>query len=61
VSWAIGYSDAKKRAAFEKTKDGGFRPSLITLKYIREVELDIDGAKERGLLITPLGREALKK
>ena len=60
---AIGYSDPDKRAAFEQTKDGGGSPgnpcpSLLTLGYVREHALDIDGLVETGVELTPKGRQA---
>ena len=65
VGRAIGYSDPEKRTAFEQTKDGGGRPgkpcpSLLTLGYVREVEVDVDGVTETGVVITPSGRKALE-
>ncbi len=61
VGRAVGYGDPEKRAKFEQSKDGGFRPSLLTLKYVRETELDIDGIKETGVEITHRGKVALAK
>ena len=65
VGRAVGYSDPTKRSAFEQTKDGGGEPgkpcpSLLTLGYVTEVEVDLDGVSETGLLITDKGRRALK-
>lgn len=59
VRWAIGYSDPVKRAKFEQTKDGGYRKSLLSLGYVRELTLDIDGLKEVVVELTPAGRLAL--
>lgn len=60
VGRAVGYSDPERRAAFENTKDGGFRPSLLTLGYVEEVQLDIDGLIETVVSLTKKGREAFK-
>lgn len=65
VGRAIGYSDPVKRAAFEQTKDGGGRPgkpcpSLLTLDYVKEFVLDLDGITEVHIAITSQGRQALK-
>ncbi len=60
---AVGYSDPEKRAAFEQTRDGGGSsgnpsPSLLTLGYVRERELDIDGVIEDVVELTAAGRRA---
>lgn len=59
VGRAVGYSDPIKRAKFEQTKDGGYRKSLLSLGYVRELTLDIDGLKEVVVELTPAGRLAL--
>jgi len=61
VGRAVGYSDPAKRASFEQTPDGGFRPSLLTLGYVEEIPLDIDGVTEIVLSLTKRGREALER
>lgn len=61
VGRAVGYSDPVKRKAFESTKDGGFTKSLLSLGYVREIELDIDGAKETAIEITASGKKAFDK
>lgn len=66
VGRAIGYSDPEKRAAFERSADGGGTsekpcPSLLTLGFVEEVEVRVaDGPPELGVRLTPQGREALK-
>lgn len=66
VGRAVGYSDPAKRLQFEQTKDGGGTPgqpypSLLTLVYVVEKELDVDGLKETVLELTLAGREALEE
>ena len=56
---AVGYSDPLKRARFEHSRYGGFRKSLLSLGYVRELTLDIDGLKEVVVELTPAGRLAL--
>lgn len=61
VGRAVGYSDPIKRAAFEQTKDGGGSPgnpcpSLLTLGYVEEIALDIDGLIEVAVKLTASGR-----
>lgn len=58
---AVGYSDPVKRAAFENSKDGGFRPSLLTLGYVAEISLDIDGVEEIAYELTDSGKAIYKK
>jgi hypothetical protein len=67
VGKSVGYSDPAKRASFEQTKDGGGTPgnpcpSLLTLDYVREYELEVpeDGISETVVEITPAGRKAFK-
>lgn len=60
VGRAIGYSDPEKRVAFEQTSDGGFTASLLTLGYVREIPLDIDGIEETAIAMTDAGRRAFK-
>lgn len=60
LSRAIGYSDPDKRRAFEQTKDGGGEPgkpfpSLITLGFVYESEIDVEGLKETIVSLTPAG------
>lgn len=57
VSEAIGQSDPTKRAAGDKKRG---KPCLLTLKYVTEDRYDIEGTTELGILITPMGREALR-
>ena len=45
------------RLAFENSKDGGFRPSLLTLGYVEEEALDVDGLIETVVKLTKKGRE----
>lgn len=52
----IGWPDAKKRAKADKA-----HPCLITLGWVREHDLDVDGRKELGIEITAAGRKALEK
>src|SRR5262249_14290433 len=59
VGKIVGRRDPKKRTAFEQTRDGGFRPSLLTLGLVRQVRLDIDGVTEIAIEITTQGRQAL--
>lgn len=64
VGRSVGYSDPVKRAAFEQTKDGGGAPgkpcpSLLTLGYVSERTLDIDGVSETYVSATDAGAEAL--
>lgn len=64
VGKMLGMSNPESRAAFERTKDGGGSPdnpcpSLLTLGFVREVELDVDGVTERSYEITPAGRAGL--
>lgn len=66
VGRAVGYSDPAKRKAFEQTKDGGGEPgnpcpSLLTLGYVTEKELDVDGAKETVIELTAKGRKAFQQ
>lgn len=56
---AVGYSDPIKRAKFERSQYGGYRKSLLSLGYVRELTLDIDGLKEVVVELTPAGRLAL--
>lgn len=63
VGRAIGYSDAEKRASFEQTPDGGGSPgnpcpSLLTLGYVVEDEIEVDGVKETVVELTEAGRKA---
>lgn len=60
---AIGYSDPEKRKAFEQSKDGGFRPSLLSLGYVKEYELKIpeDGINETVVELTKSGKAAFAK
>lgn len=63
VGRAIGFSDPEKRAAFERSKEGGGRPelpnySLLSLGYVIESEIDVDGVTETGVSITETGRQA---
>lgn len=60
VGRAVGYSDPAKRQTFEQTIDGGYRPSLLTLEYVEEDELDIDGLIEVVVRLTPKGRAAFE-
>lgn len=66
VGRAIGYSDPDKRTVFEQTTDGGGSPgnpcpSLLTLGYVTEAELDVDGVKETAVSLTPTGRVAASR
>lgn len=58
VGRAVGYSDPDKRAVFENTKDGGFRESLLTLRYVEEIPVSVEGVEELLLRLTPAGRDA---
>ena len=63
VGRAVGYSDPVKRAAFEQTKDGGGSPgkpcpSLLTLGFVREREVDVDGIADTQVIATAAGRSA---
>lgn len=58
VGWRVGGIDPEKRAKFEQSPNGGFRPSLITLGYVEEIIVDIDGLKERCVALTDTGRKA---
>jgi hypothetical protein len=68
VAKLVGYSDLDKRAAFERSRDGGatpdrpFSPSLLTLGFVHEYTLQVpeDGINELVVEITQAGREALK-
>jgi hypothetical protein len=62
VNDAIGSSDPQYRArgvriAGEKTVSIG--TPLLDLGCVSEVEVDVDGIKELGVLITDVGRQAL--
>lgn len=61
VGRALGYDDPLKRQRFENSKDGGFRPSLLTLGYVRKIVLDIDGEKENAYELTDTGKEAIEQ
>lgn len=66
VGRAVGYSDPVKRRAFEQTRDGGGSPgnpckSLLTLGYVREKELDIDGYAEIVIELTAAGRRVYER
>lgn len=61
VGRAVGYSDPKARAAFEQTKDGGFRKALLSLGYVREFPIDTDSGKEVVIELTAAGRKAYAK
>lgn len=61
TAWCLGRIDPQTRVAFENTKDGGYRKSLLSLGYVDQVMMDLDGTKELGTFITPAGREALKR
>lgn len=54
----LGQADPKARKAAE-TKSG--RKSLLTLGYVKQVDLDIDGHKEVCFQLTATGRKALEK
>jgi hypothetical protein len=58
VANSIGRVSKEAREA--RDKELGYA-SLITLKYVRVIELDIDGKSETVFDITDLGREALRK
>lgn len=58
VSWAVGRSEPELRVKFENTRDGGFRPSLLSLGYVEEILLDIDGVQERCVALTAAGKKA---
>lgn len=65
VAKSVGYRDAEQRYAFERTAGGGGRPdrpnpSLLTLEYVVETTLDVDGLKEDAVRITEKGRLALE-
>lgn len=63
VGRAIGFIKEDKRAKFEQSQSGdleGSFPSLLTLGLVSHVTLDIDGHTERGLMLTPLGREVVQ-
>lgn len=60
VTRAVGYVDPDKRAAFEQTNDGGHRPSLLTLGYVEEYPIDIDGVAELVVRLTDAGRKAFE-
>lgn len=65
VGRAVGYSDPARRATFEQTKDGGGSPgspcpSLLTLGYVKERELDVEGVSETVLELTPKGAKAFQ-
>ena len=60
ISRAIGYKNARKRAAFERTATGGFCKSLLTLGYVESMDLDIDGLTETAYRLTPAGKRALQ-
>lgn len=55
VGRALGYDDPEKRTRFENTKDGGHRPSLQTLGYVKLLVLDIDGLLENAYELTDTG------
>lgn len=64
VGKTIGYSDPVNRAAFEQTKDGGGKPgkpfpSLLTLGYVEETVIDVEGVKETCYQCSANGRAAL--
>lgn len=65
VGRAVGYSNPAKRTAFEQTADGGGSPgkpcpSLLTLGYVKERPLDLDGLIETHVILTDAGRQALE-
>jgi hypothetical protein len=55
---AIGITDPVKRAAYERSKNGRWQATLMTLGYVRYVINDLDGKKEPAYEITPEGRAA---
>lgn len=57
VGRAIGYTDPKRRANFEQTKDGGKRASLLTLGFVRERRINVEGVWELVVELTDEGRE----
>lgn len=57
-AWGIGLADPVKRAAAEKKY--GF-PSLLTLKYVKESEIEVNGRTVSGYSITAAGKAALTK
>lgn len=57
-TWGIGLADPVKRAAAEKKY--GF-PSLLTLKYVKELEIEVNGRTVSGYSITAAGKAALAK
>lgn len=57
VGKAVGKTDPIKRAEFENTKDGGFRKSLLSLGYVVETLITVEGLEELIISITPSGRE----
>lgn len=66
VGRAIGYSDAQKRKKFEQTKDGGGapgkpRPSLLTLGYVREIDINEVDLVETAVEVTAKGERAFAK
>lgn len=65
VGKAVGFSDPQRRYEFERSKEGGGRPefpnlSLLSLGYIVEVDVNVDGISETGLLITDEGKAAFE-
>lgn len=56
--WGIGYSDPEKRRVAEE-KSG--IPSLLTLGFVEESVLDVDGLQECCYSITRAGREWMKQ
>ena len=59
VMLAIGRSDPAKREKYEKASQKTYTLSLLTLEYVEERQYDVDGIREIGVKITPLGRAAL--
>lgn len=62
VGRAVGYDDPTKRAAFEQSKDGGFRKSLQTLGYVKRDEIQVEDGMPREIVyeLTPEGAAALE-
>lgn len=56
VGRAIGYTDPERRAVFEQTKDGGKRASLLTMGFVRERRINVEGVWELVVEITDEGR-----
>ncbi len=63
---ACGLSDPDQRAKYEQRKDWGGSPgnprkSLITLGYVKEIDIDVDGKKERAYQLLAAGKKAAEK